>query len=76
MGLIEDVEDFYKKHTNTDLLTVNYTEMSDAEIYDLLYKSNFKLTKQFHEHILSQNENTLKKLYFEKDSSFRGLRHS
>jgi len=76
MGAIKDVEDFYKKHTNTDLLTVNFTEMTDDEIYKLLYDSNCKLLKHYFDKILSNNLQSFEKLYFEKDSSFRGLRHS
>lgn len=43
-GLLKDREDFHKnKHMNSDLLTVNFTDMSDEVFYRVLYKANMKL---------------------------------
>jgi radical SAM superfamily enzyme YgiQ (UPF0313 family) len=74
-GLIKDSEDFYKnKHLNSDLLTVNYTELSDDEFHRLLYEANSRLIKNYYNRQLSCVLETAKKLYLENDISFRGFR--
>jgi len=74
-GLLKDCEDFYEhKHTNSDLLTVNYTEMSDNEFHHCLLYANTKLlTNYCNKQMLSSIESA-KKLYLENDTSFRGFR--
>lgn len=73
-GLLKDCEDFYTKHTNSDLLSVNFTGMTDKEFYDNLWKANNKLIKNYYQNKLSETLNTAKKLYLEKDKTFRGFR--
>lgn len=74
-GLIKDIEDFYEnKHTNSDLLTCNFTEMTDDEFYDALYWANSKLLDHYLECMHKKNSLTLTKLYKERDSEFRGFR--
>jgi len=74
-GLLKDCEDFYEyKHTNSDLLTVNYTEMSDNEFHSCMFDANTKLlTNYFNKQMLSSIESA-KKLYLDNDTSFRGFR--
>lgn len=76
-GLLKDVEDFYEnKHTNSDLLTVNLTDMSDGEFYSCLAEANAILARNYYQ---KQQNNTLKqidKLYKSKDASFRGFRQT
>jgi len=76
-GLLKDAEDFYEnKHTNSDLIAVNFTQYSDEEIYNKLYEANMKLIERYI-NVQKQNyENTCKKLYFNKDASFRGFRQT
>jgi len=74
-GLMKDVEDFYEnKHLNSDMMAVNFTELSDKDYYKNLYKANVTLLKSYYEEKLKQNSDMFKKMYFEKDTSFRGFR--
>ena len=76
-GLLKDCEDFYEnKHINSDLLSVNFTNLSDDEFYMLLYEANKVLIENY---FLYQKCNAIenaKKLYFECDASFRGFRQT
>ena len=74
-GMIKDCEDFYEnKHTNSDLMSVNFTRLSDAEYYSELYKANETLLNNYIQKQTSQNKQTLDNLYINKDSNFRGFR--
>ena len=74
-GLLKDVADFYEqKHVNSDLLSVNFTEVSDEECHRLLYTANKTLLENYFKHQLEFQIETAKKLYFEKDTTFRGFR--
>jgi len=74
-GLLGGVEDFYEsKHTNSDLITVNFTEMSDDDFYSCLYDANMRLLKNYHSRVSQHIESQLKDLYVYRDSSFRGFR--
>src|SRR3989339_618170 len=40
-GLLKDVEEFYEnKHVNSDLVSVNFTNMSDEQVHRLLFDAN------------------------------------
>jgi len=74
-GLIKDCEDFYKnKHTNSDLLTANFTNLSDEEFHKCLLEANSRLIKNYYNNQLSSVLDSAKQLYLENDSSFRGFR--
>ena len=74
-GMIKDCEDFYEnKHTNSDLMSVNFTRLSDAEYYSALYKANETLLNNYIQKQTSQNKQTLDNLYINKDANFRGFR--
>ncbi|MDR3541408.1 MAG: radical SAM protein [Desulfosporosinus sp.] len=74
-GLLKDCEDFYEnKHSNSDLLTVNFTALTDEEFHHLLYEANESLINNYYQHQLKTVLNTAHTLYFEKDASFRGFR--
>lgn len=75
-GKIEDIEDFYEnKHVNSDLLTCNFTELSDEEYYDAIYWANNILLDNYLKNTKDANKNCLDKLYIEKDANFRGFRY-
>jgi len=76
-GLLKDCEDFYEnKHINADLLSVNFTELSDDEFHRCLYEANNRLLhKYFKEKFYNLVEQS-KKLYLEKNINFRGFRQS
>ena len=76
-GLVKDIEDFYEnKHLNSDLLSINFTKLSDNEFHEALYEANTRLIKNYFqkhmENVLEQAET----LYLNHDSSFRGFRQS
>jgi anaerobic magnesium-protoporphyrin IX monomethyl ester cyclase len=76
-GLLEGPEDFYeRKHVNSDLFTVNFTEHSDEECYQLLYAANQRLINNYIDHEKQAYMEQLRKLYLTKDTSFRGFRHT
>jgi len=77
MGLLKGVEDFYEnKHVNSDLLTVNFTDIHDDVFDDLLYDANEKLLKNYHSKQLDKQLNAYEDLYWGGDTSFRGLRQT
>ena len=80
-GLLKGPDDFFKKFKNSDLLTVNFTEIQDEKFYELLFEANKDLILDYYEHT-SKDMTAAKKLiddfyrlYFKGDSSFRGARH-
>lgn len=76
-GLLKDCADFYEhKHVNSDLLSVNFTALSDEEFHRLLYEANGKLLANYFSAQMKKAQETLHKLYLEKDSSFRGFRQT
>ncbi|MEK6972547.1 MAG: radical SAM protein [archaeon] len=76
-GLLKDCADFYEnKHLNSDLLCVNFTELSDDQFYEALYAANKRLIEAYSEDLKKNYLEQAKKLYFEKDVSFRGFRQS
>ena len=75
--LLRDCEDFYRnKHLNSDLLAVNFTDMDDDEFHRCLLEANTRLIKNYFQKKLSAILEQTKKLYLEKDVSFRGFRQT
>ncbi len=76
-GLLKDIEDFYEhKHTNSDLLSVNFTDMSDDEFYAALLEANRILLDNYHAKKEAAMRQQLEDLYLRKDASFRGFRQT
>lgn len=74
-GMIKDIGDFYEnKHTNSDLLTCNFTKMTDEEVYKALDWANSTLLNAYLEKSKKKNELCLYKLYKEHNAAFRGFR--
>ncbi|MBR2526665.1 radical SAM protein [bacterium] len=74
-GLVKDAEDFYvNKHTNSDLIAVNFTKYTDEEIYEALYKANTKLIDRYIENQKEKMHKNGYNLYMNRDASFRGFR--
>lgn len=74
-GLLNDVEDFYEcKHINSDLLSVNFTEMSETEFHGCLLEANKRLIEHYYsiqkDDMIREAEN----LYNIKNPIFRGFR--
>ena len=73
-GLINDIDDFYKKHQNSDLMTVNFTDLTDEEFYQVLYEANSALLQNHYKIHLNDALAQAKDLYLNRNTSFRGFR--
>ncbi len=76
-GLLKDCADFYEnKHINSDLLSVNFTDLSDDEFHRVLFEANKTLLKNYYQHLSESMIRAAEKLYFQKDARFRGFRQT
>lgn len=76
-GLLKGVEDFYEnKHTNSDLMTVNFTTLTDDEFYTALFEANKTLIENYYKNQIDRNISICEKLYLKRDPDFRGFRQS
>lgn len=76
-GLLKGIEDFYdNKHVNSDLLSVNFTELSDDEFHMALMEANKILIENYNSKKSAALTNQIESLYIKKDASFRGFRQS
>ncbi len=74
-GLLKDCEDFYEnKHINSDLLAVNFTDMTDDEFHEALFKANKRLLENYFQKKLCGAIEDAKNLYMNKNKDFRGFR--
>ena len=74
-GLLDGPEDFYeRKHVNSDILSVNFTDMSDDEFHQALFEANSILIERYFSDQKKKMEEAAKRLYIQKDTSFRGFR--
>ena len=74
-GLIQDIGDFYEnKHTNSDLLTCNFTKLTDEEFYEALDWANGVLLDNYMKKQQERNKFCLTDLYKKHNSEFRGFR--
>ncbi len=76
-GLIKDIADFYEdKHTNSDLFAVNFTNMTEDELYSELTAANIRLLENYFENKKKNMFNQTMELYATRDASFRGFRQA
>ena len=76
-GLLEGVEDFYeRKHTNSDLMTCNFTELTDKEYYQSLMEANSILLDNYNKRNQARTLQQLTNLYIQRNASFRGFRQA
>lgn len=74
-GLLKDCDDFYEnKHINSDLVAVNFTEMSEDEFHRCLLEANRKLLENYFQKKLDLTIRQAENLYLHRDTSFRGFR--
>jgi len=74
-GLLKDCADFYEnKHINSDLLSVNFTKLTDDEFYKALLEANKNLLINYYKKQMEQVLLQINDLYIKKDPSFRGFR--
>lgn len=70
-GLLADCEDFYKKHVNSDYLTVNVTDLSDEEFGMALHDANVAILDNFYAMEVKRAKEKAK-VFLGKDTNFRG----
>jgi radical SAM superfamily enzyme YgiQ (UPF0313 family) len=76
-GLLKNCQDFYEnRYLNSDLLTVNFTRLSDEEFHEALFNANKKLIHAYYEQVGSKVIQDASNLYCAKDVSFRGFRQT
>ena len=68
-GLLKDHEEFFQISRNPDLMTVNFTEMSNEKFYNALYDANEELITAYHQSMIEQEKETFKQMYFKDDDS-------
>ena len=74
-GLLKGPQDFYERHKNVELPTVNFTDIPDDEYIDLLFNINNEIISYYCKYIKEESIESFRKVYFEKDYSYRGTRH-
>lgn len=75
-GLLSGVEEFYEKvHVNSDLVSVNFTDMTDNEMHYALHAANTLLLSNYYAKLEARALEQANRLYLDRDISFRGFRH-
>lgn len=76
-GLLKDCEDFYEnKHLNSDLLAVNFTDMTDDDLHASLNWANGILVENYFDKKKQSYKDQMRTLYAKKDLGFRGFRQT
>lgn len=74
-GLLKGPKDFYeKKHVNSDLLAVNFTDMTDKEFHQALFEANITLLQAYFDQACKEAIASARRLYLNYDTAFRGFR--
>jgi len=74
-GLLTGPEDFYQKHKNSDMMTVNLTNMPDKEFYHELLEANKIMLNLYYRHQEGLLLKDFNALYSGDNYNFRGPRH-
>jgi radical SAM superfamily enzyme YgiQ (UPF0313 family) len=76
-GLLSGCSDFYEnKHVNSDLVSVNFTELNDDEFHMSLLEANRRLTDNYFNKRKASIRAQMESLYEGRDAGFRGFRQS
>jgi radical SAM superfamily enzyme YgiQ (UPF0313 family) len=74
-GLLEGPEDFYEnKHVNSDLVSVNFTDIPIEEMHKALYRVNRDLYVNYQVKRANRIDAHMQRLYFQDGTDFRGYR--
>lgn len=74
-GLLKDAEEFYEhKHKNSDLVSVNFTDIPTEEMHKALYHVNRDLYVNYQVKRANRLDKQMAGLYSGKDANFRGYR--
>lgn len=80
-GLLKGPDEFFERFKNSDLMTVNFTDIPEKKYYTLLFNANKDLILDYYAHTSKDWDaankliNDFQRLYFEGENSFRGARH-
>jgi len=81
-GLLSGPNDFFNRFKNSDLLTVNFTNIPEDKYYKLLFEANKQLILHYYSHFKRNKMqeayrtiNAYFDLYFKEKYDFRGVRH-
>lgn len=74
-GLLTGPEDFYRRHVNSDLFTVNFMGMSNEAAHRELCLANRVLIEHYHKRQAASGYRACEQLY-SGDATFRGFRQS
>lgn len=80
-GLLSGPEDFFEKFRNSDLVTVNFTNIPNDEFYRMLFEANRELILDHYQHSKGNMQeahqmiDNFYNLYFKGFTKFRGARH-
>jgi hypothetical protein len=75
-GRIEDSEDFYRRHVNSDLATVQWTGLPDAEFHAALADANARLVENYHRRAAARQIAQMGELYRGENLNWRGTRQT
>ncbi len=76
-GKLKDCAEFYeKRHVNSDLLSVNMTDMSDDDFYAALESANTRLVENYFKTRMKNELEKARAVYRNRDATFRGFRQS
>jgi radical SAM superfamily enzyme YgiQ (UPF0313 family) len=74
-GLLRDVEEFYEeRHHNSDLLAVNFTDLSDEQFHQALMEANCELIRTHYGKVAEETIQQAQDLYTHHNNAFRGVR--
>lgn len=74
-GLLDGCQDFYEnKHHNSDLVSVNFTDLSDDEFNQALFAANSRLIENYYKNKAQQLKDEAEALYLGGNTNFRGFR--
>ena len=80
-GILQGPDDFFKRFKNTDLYMVNFMNIPENEIYQMLFEANKDLIMDHYRHTNNDMEaancliDQFYNLYFNDDYAFKGARH-
>ena len=74
-GFLEGPEDFYeRKHVNSDLISVNFMDISTDMAHSSLHKANYELLKNYYEKRKNGVNDQMIRIYYGNPNGFRGFR--
>jgi len=75
-GMLAGVDDFYKKHVNSDLPSVQFTGLPNETFNRYLLEANRILMNNYYDKLKRDANNQMFDLYLNNNISFRGFRQS